>query len=53
MINELSMLFDMARGIAWFAFGATFLLATGLAIFGGPAQPAEDEAKAEPLRKAA
>ena len=53
-MNELIVLLDTARGIAWVAFGATFLVATGLAIFGGrPATSAEDKAEATPERRAA
>jgi len=54
MLRELSMLFDTARSIAWVAFGAAFLLATGLAISGGRNRSAEaNEAEAERRRKAA
>ncbi len=53
VINELSMLFDIARVIAWFAFGAAFLIAAGLAIFGGHTRPATKEEKLETFREAA
>jgi hypothetical protein len=53
-MNEISVLLDTIRGIAWVAFGATFLVAVGLAIFDGrkPA-PKEHELEVAPERKAA
>lgn len=53
-MNELLVLFDTARSIAWVAFGATLLLFVGLTIFGGrKAAPVEHEREVAPERKAA
>jgi hypothetical protein len=54
VMNELFVLLDTARSIAWVAFGATLLVAAGLAIFDGR-KPAQVEHRLEvaPERKAA
>ena len=53
-MNEFAVLLDTVRSIAWVAFGATMLVALGLAIFDGrkPSRH-EDQVEISPERKAA
>jgi hypothetical protein len=46
-MNELRVLLDTARGIAWVMFGTTFLVLLGLVIFAGRAAKRSAEAHQE------
>ena len=54
VMNDFVVLLDTMRSIAWVAFGATLLVALGLAIFDRrKVVPSERELEVQPGRKAA